>query len=364
VRTVIVAFVIALCSCKDAGPRAVKPPTVAEAETFGKDFAAKLSPCDAAAVDRVVDVDLLIARSVRGKATDEFVAGFKKGFGSFGNMFCKQLDGIDAKLTYLRTQQENGAPRPLLRQISEGGVNYYWLELDKHNGTIKLADLYVFMSGEKMSDTLRGMLETMGRNGLSAGPKIKQIREHMLAKRWEEANKLWQTLPANLRAAKAVKLIELQIASELGDDAYLASLTEYTRAFPNDPSLALIAIDRALLRKQYDVALQYFVDLDTRVGGDAYLDILRADTLTAAGKPEEALAAAKRATEREATMVDAWWTLLSLQASTKRYTDALASVEVLRDKFDADVTTDTLAGDDRFAPLVESPEYAAWAGKQ
>jgi hypothetical protein len=364
-RHIVVALVIALCSCKKAPrARAVQPPTVAEAETFGKEFAAKLAPCDAAAVDRMIDVDVLGSRAVAGQ-TAEFETGFKRGLGSLGGKLCEQLTAQDAKVTYLRTQQEAGVPRPLLRLISDAGVNYYQLELDKQRGTVRLADFYVFMSGENISATFASLIDSVGTaSAASTAPKLKQIRQHMQAHRWEDAHAILTALPAKLRASKGIKLIEVQVTSELGDEAYLAALNDYTRAFPNDPSLALVSIDRALLREEYDTALKYMNDLDTRVGGDAYVDVLRSGTFELAGKSAEALAAAKRATEREPTLEDGWWQLLTLQASRKLYKDATASLEVLRDKFAAEVTTDTLVGDERFVELVESPEYAAWVAQK
>jgi tetratricopeptide (TPR) repeat protein len=362
VRHVAFALVIALCSCKKSAPRPVVPPSVEEAEAFGKDFAAKLAPCDAAAIDRVVDLDLLIARGITG-GDEADMRSFKRGFGSLGDKMCKQLTA-DTTVTYLRTQQEGGAPRPLLRLIIDGGMNYYQLELDKRNGVIRLADFYIYLSGEKASDTLKSMMGTLGRTGLGAAPKLKQIRQAMQEGRWLEAHTLLQSLPAELRAAKSIMLMETQITSELGDEAYLKALNAYAKAFPSDPSLALVAIDRAILRKEYDVALQYMKELDARVGGDAYLDALRAGTLQMAGRMDEALAAAKRATEREPTLQSAWWQLLTVQTASKRYTDAIATVEVLRDKFAADITTETLRSDDRFTNFVDTAEYIAWDGKQ
>jgi tetratricopeptide (TPR) repeat protein len=366
VGVVVIAVVLALCSCKKGSkPRALSPPTVAEAETFAKDLATKLAPCDAAAIDRVVDIDLLIARTFAGRPADFDMNAFKRGLGTMGNMLCKQLDSeADAKVTYLRTPEVAGAPRPLLRLVSAAGVNYYQLDLDKQKGTIKLADFYIFVTGENISDTLGRMVDAIGKNGLSSAPKLKEIRQHMQAGRWQEAQTLLESLPAGLRAAKPMQLAAVQIASELGDEAYLKALNVYTKEFPNDPSLALVAIDRAILRKEYDVAIKYMTELDARVGGDPYLDVLKAGTLSMAGRHDEALVAAKRATEREPTLVDGWWQLLTVQAALKQHSDALPTIETLRDKFAADVATNTLAGDERFGALVESPEYVAWAAKQ
>lgn len=358
---VVVACLFALSGCKKNPPaRAVEPPTVEEAEAFAKDFATKLAPCDADAIDRAVDMDLLVSRAVAGRP-ELGTAGIKRGLGGLGKMLCQQLTAQEATVTYLRTPEVGGVPRPLLRLISGSGVNYYQLELDRQHGTTRLVDFYIFMSGENISATLGSMIDTLGRSGMMSAPQMTQLRQRMNAREWKEAQAVLEALPAKVRATKAIRLAELRVASELGDEPYLESLNAYTKAFPNDPSLALVAIDRATLREEYDVALRYMTELETRLGGDPYIDVIRAGTLQLAGKIDEAIIAAKRATTSEPTLQEAWWQLLTLQAAGKRHADAIATLEVLRDKFDADVTTDTLAGDDRFVDLVDSPEYTTWA---
>ena len=83
-----------------------------------------------------------------------------------------------------------------------------------------------------------------------------------------------------------------------------------------------------------------------------------------AGRHPEALAAAKRATEREPTLEAGWWQLLTQQSAAKEHGAALATLEVLRDKFSAVVDHDSLAGDERYVGLAASDEFAAWSAKQ
>jgi len=362
VIALVSALAIAAGGCKKSNPQArtVTPPTAEEADAFAKDFAAKLVPCDGASIDQLVDMDLMVSRALAGREGFD-KAGFMRGLGSLGKIMCTQLQHLTVRVKYLRTQQYGGAPRPLIRLLSEAGLNYYELELDKQGTKTRLADIYIMLAGEKLSETLGSLVDTAQRSGIGEASKIKLVRQHMQAGRWQEAHALLLTLPSQMRAAKAIKLIEIQITGELGDELYLKSLNEYTKAFPGDPSLALVSIDRALLRKEYDTALAYLADLDKRIGGDPYLDVLRAGTLASAGKLDEAITAAKRATEREPTLEDAWWQLLTQQAASKRYAEAIPTLEMLRDKFGAVITPESLAADERFGGLAASPEYIAWS---
>jgi hypothetical protein len=357
VKTLLVA--LALFACKNPAARKVSPPTTQEAEAFAKDFAGKLSPCDTAAIDRLSDVDLMLSRAVAGRSRLD-MKEFKRGMGSLGTMLCRQFSA-DVNITYLRVQQQDGAPRPLIRLVSDKGVNYFQLELDKHAGQIKLADLYIFVSGEKLSETLGSLIDAMSNSNTGAASKLIEVRQRMRDGKWQEAHAEITTLPRELRDSKQVRLLEVLIAAELSDDVYVKTMNTYAKMFPNDPSLSLVMIDNAILRKQYDAALKYMTELDTRVGGDPYLDVLRAGTLSSAGRTDEALAAAKRATEREATLQPTWWQLLTIQCANQRYADALPTLEALRDKFQVDVSADNLNNDERFVGLVASPEYKAWA---
>ena len=60
----------------------------------------------------------------------------------------------------------------------------------------------------------------------------------------------------------------------------------------------------------------------------------------------------------------AWWALLGAQTRAGRYADAVTTLDKLNGTFNAHLTLDGLAGDDRFAALVDKDEVKAWAAKQ
>ena len=72
----------------------------------------------------------------------------------------------------------------------------------------------------------------------------------------------------------------------------------------------------------------------------------------------------KRATQREPTLEEAWRQLLRQQAASKRYADAVPTLDRLHDKFGAKITPEALAADERYRGLAASPEYAAWRKRQ
>lgn len=346
--------------CKPEQPPAPKvtPPTVAEAEAFAKVLVWHLSPCNPVALDEHVDFGLLVARAVAGrKYSAPQVAQFRKEFN--GQQMCRDLK--DAKFVYLRTQMIDGVPRPLLRGLSSAGVNYMQLEIDMRNGRMRLADMYLATAGERFSDTLRNLLDaTFAEDAVAISATFKRIGEARVAGNLAEARELIRTLPGRIRATKAIRLLHIQVLDNESSE-YLQVVEAFVKAFPGDPALLAHEIDRAFLRNEFDRAITAIDALDRFAGGDPYLDVLRIAPLLKTGRYTDAIAAAKRATVREPTLADGWWALATSQAASKDFTGALATFEVLRDRFGAATDADTLRTDERFTALADSAEYAAWS---
>lgn len=367
-RTLLPLLAVASLSCKEkVAPPKVSPPTVAEAEALAKRLEASISPCKRTEIDSAMDYDKLLARTLRGHRLGDHERDQirREMTNAIGGMLCTQLDSSD--YTYLRTQMIDGVPRPLLRVVdASGAFNYHQLELDKQGGDVRAVDIYFFASGENMSETFRALTETLvGTGSTAASNSLRRIRQLMDTGDHAEARALLQKLPAAVRGTKAAMLLDVKITGEsIESPEYLAAIDAYAKAFPNDPSLDLVVLDGLFLRKKYDEALAVLDKIDQRVGGDPYLDTMRAGIHGEAGRHPEALAAAKRATEREPTLEAGWWQLLTQQSAAKEHGAALATLEVLRDKFSAVVDHDSLAGDERYVGLAASDEFAAWSAKQ
>lgn len=364
--SILVAVTCALGACKSSNPpaRKVAPPTLAEAEAFAKDFASKMSPCSATALNDALDFDMVITRAVAGRnIPGGAVKQIKREAPSIGGKFCSQLS--EASYTYLRTQMIDGAPQPLFRVITGTAVNYHQLELDKHNGTIRAADIYLYATGERLSDTFGKLFDSMIETSVrEAGESMQRVQRLVAAGKHDEALAALKAMPEKLRTSKPLMLMEVQISSNVNDDTkYLAAIEAYGRAFPNDPSLDLVMVDGAYLRKEWAEVHRLVDKLEQRVGGDPYLELLRAEALGESGKRAEAIASAKKATEAEPTLEQAWWQLMTQQSAAQDFAGAVATLGVLSEKFDADVTEDTLRSDERFGGLVESAEFAAHVGR-
>jgi hypothetical protein len=117
-----------LLACKQAQPEArrVVPPSEQEAEAFAKDFVTHVAPCNANELDLRIDDDLVIARAfAKRKVEDDVIRGFKRGFGGVGVFLCRKLSlEPNVAAAYLRSNRVDGTPRPIVRLVMDGAINY------------------------------------------------------------------------------------------------------------------------------------------------------------------------------------------------------------------------------------------------
>ncbi|MEO8706899.1 MAG: tetratricopeptide repeat protein [Kofleriaceae bacterium] len=370
----VVVAVLAIAACKREAPpaRALTSPTLAEAEAFAKDFVTVMVPCNAAKLQGLIDTEILATRVLAGHDLSKAEAdGFHAGFRTtVGTQFCGGFGAGNPTYRYLRTQMIEGVPRPLFRVTGDTGFNYHQLELDKDTGKIKIADIYVYAIGEPLSQVLSATVKTLYLDTKSNPEEIKHQAEVV-----SEATKLLQVgqakealalidqLPPEVRKLKMYKILELQASA--GDAERLRRVsTEYETLFPNDPSYEIIMLEPLTAMKRFPEALALIDRLDKRVGGDPYLDGMRAHIYTETGKYPDAIAAAKRAVAGEPTIPDAYWMLVAAQTANKDFAGAIATLETVRETLKLSVDAELLRSDERFVPLVESKEYAAWTKRQ
>jgi hypothetical protein len=94
------------------------------------------------------------------------------------------------------------------------------------------------------------------------------------------------------------------------------------------------------------------------VGGDPYLDAVRAGVRAAQGDLEGVRHFARRAVEREPSLIQGHWVLVSASLQVKDYDETLARLKEIDQKFDIEFEDLTQVPD--YAGFVKSPAYAKW----
>ena len=70
---------------------------------------------------------------------------------------------ISKKGTYqlVKQYEKNNAQYALFRLYDDGSLNYHDIELTRSDGNVKIADIYIYTSGEYLSETIKGLFLQM-----------------------------------------------------------------------------------------------------------------------------------------------------------------------------------------------------------
>lgn len=331
--------------------------TKEEAEKFGKDFAAALSPCDATAADKLID-------SV--KFTARFDATTRSQIGTFdklGESLCQGL-GPESSVKFVGVIQRDGVNRPRIRTIVRGGVNFLDVlvtrEADK---SLKLIDVYSLRNGEEMSGLLSLVSKLMAHGESAARAYIEATQQHG-AGNYAEAKKKFMEIPAEVRTkVKAIALQGLTIDVQQPAEVYLASIEEFRKNFPGDPSVTLVEIDAHSLKNDYPKLVESLSVLLDKTNNDPYVLVMRARAYERAKDFEKATADGLAAVtaEPELWSSDGGDLMIELAVTQKKYADAVSYLDKM---VSPTITKDALHGvlskDAAYKGLVASKEYKAW----
>lgn len=335
--------------------------TKEEAEKFGKEFAAALSPCDPAKADSLIDAQKFTARF------DEKTRAQVGTFDKLGESLCAGL-GPESSVKFVGVVQKDGINRPRVRTIVRGGVNFLdALVVREPDKSLKLMDIYSLRNGEEMSGLLSLVGKLMSHGETAARAYIDATQLHGAGK-YDEAKKRFMDIPKEVRTTiKAIALQGLTIDVQQPADVYLASIEEFRKNFPGDPSVTLVEIDAHSLKNDYPKLVASLDSLLAKTNNDPYVLIMRARAWQRAKDYEKATADAMTAVTAEPEMMtsDGGDLLVELAMEQKKYGEAVGYLDkMLGDTITKDALHKVLSEDKSYKALVSSKEYKAWRAKK
>ena len=211
----------------------------------------------------------------------------------------KIIVAIRANGTYelVKQYEKEKVQHLIFRLYSDGGLNYHDFELSKRDGKVSIGDIYIYLSGEDLSKTIADLFTSFSVNDKNASrekmaqvEKIKKMKEMIERNENENALKYYNSLPADLKNQRTIRLMHIMLCSQMDNDTYMKAVDDYLILYPNEPNMHLMMVDTYILRKEYAKALESINNIDKLINTDPFLDYLRALMYNMMEKPAEARA--------------------------------------------------------------------------
>ncbi len=272
-----------------------KPVTKEEALKMAADIEASIKQKNGSVLNNAVDVNLLMSRMDLPDKEKLFgQSGFKNGLNEKMKLGTIVLQSMQDGGSYQMVKQYNkGDTQHLVfRFYSDGSINYHDLELGHVKGKCKIADIFIYLSGENFSETLGNIYKYLDNgNGVSAADtkafkRITEIRKLMNAGDYTGAQAEMNKIPVHFKSMKPVKLIEIMVAAQVDDSAYTKALADYKNLYPNEPNIHLLEIDGYYMQGKYEKCIEAVDQLDRAINKDPLLDFQRSLIYKTMGKTD------------------------------------------------------------------------------
>jgi len=255
-----------------------------------------------------------------------------------------------------------------------GGLNYYELALERcADGKIRAVNMYAFATAEFISQAARrdllpvlasdsgtplDKLPAADRDFLADLPTLRRLAAMLSAGNFQEGMVLLKELRSETRKQKFALLLQIKAAQSIGGDVYFRAIDEIRRLYPEDPCLEFLAFNYHKQKRDFAAVLQSVDRLDKLVGGDPYLDVLRAIVLEEKDDRPGAKRYARRAMGADPTWLAPYYIILHLSLKDQNHDETLRQLKVLDADFS--IPFKNLSEQPEFSRFAKSPQYREW----
>jgi tetratricopeptide (TPR) repeat protein len=240
-------------------------------------------------------------------------------------------------------------------------------------GQLKVADGYVYLSGELFSTTMRritvpmlagmqpSLVERLNGAEQEAMKYLKTIEQLSAAAqggRLDEVRLLYQQLPESLKKEKVFMLQWLTASQNASETEYLQALEAFRSQFPNDVALDFILLDYQALHEDYQGAADALRRLEASMGGDSHLHSLLAVQQMQLGQLAESRKTAEETMQMDPELDLPIQILAQISCKEERYDEVLALMKQMLETYGIEFLE--MPTDPDFAGFVASPQYAEW----
>lgn len=281
-RTIMVILVLSgiLASCI----RPEKPLTKEEVRAFAKQIELSVEKREGRILDAAFDEKAFLKKM--NLEPSQYNESIRRGIKTGLKWGTKLTEGISSKGSYsfIKQYEKNNVHHLLFRLYDHSSLNYHDFELKRTNGKPGIVDIYIYVTGEKISETLKGLVvDSKDEFSDRSAPdkdgdidKLPHLRKLIEEGKNREALDIYDNLTEKMKKNRTFQLMHVQICAGLTEEEYANAIAEYKRLYPNEPNMQLLLIDGYVLRREYDKALEAVNELDKMIDKDPLLDFHRA----------------------------------------------------------------------------------------
>lgn len=333
-------------------------------------------------LNQLMDKDVFVERIFEGIELGDdagkgkgYIKGLKDGIASsfkYGDVIVTEINnGIS--FDYVKTNEYDGRVALLYRLYSEEGLNYHELMLDSIDGELKIVDIYVFAIGETFSDLMKRMVvmqiaKYLKEDKISSSlsrrmdniDKLLNIQRLIKAGKNEAAMLLILNVEEEAVDKKFLLFLKVQASSSLSEDIYTKTINEYVSAFPDDPSVYLLVVDKYIMEEDWEGSIKSIDKLDEMIGGDDFLNYMRSSIYMESGDLDKAEKSNDIIINEYPSFEDSYWNALAIQIEGKEYRKATLTLDAFIIKFEyVFEDLDPFVKED-YPGFFKSKEYKEW----
>lgn len=310
-----------------------------------------------------------------------FITGMKAGIKNLAEKINTVADngGFYDYISHFYSEEDRNY-RILFRMYhEEEGLNYHEYILEKNDSIMLFKDMYVYMSGEKLSETMNKFyLGSLPQNILEKiingndGPNIRNLVsafEHNKKGQHTMAIASLDKITGKLRHEKIYHLIKVLSASNLEDYVYREVLSEMANDLEDDPTASLLFVDHYIFQEEYDKAIAALDKVQNKTQDD-FIDYIKGNVAYQKKDYQKALIYFNNTKENYPEYYNATFSMISVNSLLGNYDNCIALYnELLKDEIysgeELIVYTEEVDeyGYNELDGLVKSKAFKKWKSK-
>ncbi len=330
--------------------------------------------------NELLDVDTVLKVALDDLDVDEnYRNGFMKGVRENKHKIITKILGLLGEygsVKLLKVTHADDMSRGLMRlDYGDQGYGYMELHLVQRLGRVYIVDWYDYALGQEYTRSLRQIVavsfpkpDLIGRvfdivsNRRTISRNIVAVINLAKDRKYDELIKKYNSLGAPYKKIPIFMLLMVQTAGSMNnDDFYKQTLSDLAEFHGNNPRLGFILIDYYYYAGKYETAIKLIDNLIKEFGAeDAGMLTLKSNLLIEMDKPDRAQVLIERIIRIEPEYEDAYWRLLSLVISDKKYSHAVQVCQNLETRFGYDLNKEVMASEPAYKDFIASSEYMNW----